>query len=220
MDIQSLARRIDFLLSLESQQGPGRLTGLASELLSGTLSVLGAMHGRDSHQLEALSDLAEQVRRKSDRPAHLEHNSQSVIEACLGALRNLKQELDSGLIGTLQKRISSEVLTDLVQLARAVLEEPGDNAKNVSAVLAAAAFEDTIRRMGSSFAGVMGGSDLSDVIGALRAAGILVSPQLGIAQSFLNFRNRALHANWDQIDRAAVNGVLGFVQELLLKHFS
>ena len=73
--------------------------------------------------------------------------------------------------------------------------------------------------MGSTFAGVMGKEDLEDVISALKTKGILVAPQLGIAIGYLNFRNRALHANWDQVERAAVVSVLAFVEELLLKHF-
>ena len=115
--------------------------------------------------------------------------------------------------------MTSEVLTDLIQLARAVLEENGEGAKNVGAVLTAAAFEDTIRRMGTSFAGLMGKNYLSDVIDVLRQKGILVSPQLGTAQSFLSFRNHALHANWEKIDRSEVVPALAFVQELILKHF-
>ena len=133
--------------------------------------------------------------------------------------KHLKAEIESGLMGSLQKRMTSEVLTDMVQLARTVLDEAGDNAKNVAAVLSAAAFEDTIRRMGSVFAGVMGKDDLPSVIDALKSKGTLVAPQLGIALGYLNFRNRALHANWDQIDRASVSSVLAFVEGLLLKHF-
>ena len=97
--------------------------------------------------------------------------------------------------------------------------KPGIMQKNVAAVLSAAAFEDTIRRMGSAFAGVMGKDDLNSVIDALKSKGVLVAPQLGIALGYLNFRNRALHANWDQIDRASVSSVLAFVEGLLLKHF-
>jgi hypothetical protein len=63
------------------------------------------------------------------------------------------------------------------------------------------------------------GRDLSDVINALKGKGILQSPQLGIAVAYLNFRNHALHARWEQIDRASINSVLAFVEELLLKHF-
>jgi len=219
MDLSSLRRQIDSLLALESQLGRGNDTALASQLLNGTLSVMTAVYGSESHQVRALSDLGQEIRRKSDRPAHLEHNSSSIIQASVGALRNLKEELDSGFAGSLQKRLTSEVLTDLVQLARAVLEEPGDSAKNVAAVLAAAAFEDTIRRMGTTFAGVIGKDDLTNVIDALKTKGILMAPQLGIASGYLNFRNRALHANWDQIDRASVNSILGFVEGLLMKHF-
>ena len=49
---------------------------------------------------------------------------------------------------------------------------------------------------------------------------VLVAPQLGIALSYLSFRNHALHAEWQKIDRASVQSVLGFVEQLLLKHFA
>lgn len=41
-----------------------------------------------------------------------------------------------------------------------------------------------------------------------------------IAQSYLSFRNHALHANWDKIEKESIHSVLGFVEQLLLKHFS
>lgn len=41
---------------------------------------------------------------------------------------------------------------------------------------AAAVFEDTIRRMGASLAGLPGGEDLSDVINTLKDKGILAGP--------------------------------------------
>lgn len=132
---------------------------------------------------------------------------------------NLRAELDAGLVGSLQQRIVGDVLADFIQLVRAALDEPTAEAKNVAAVLAAAAFEDTIRRMGSNLAGVTSREKLSDVIEVLKSRGILQPPQLGIAVSYLNVRNLALHANWDQIERAAVHSVLGFVEQLLLKHF-
>jgi hypothetical protein len=66
----------------------------------------------------------------------------------------------------------------------------------------------------------IGRDDLSDVVSHLKNAGLLVSPQLGIVQSYLNFRNRALHADWEKIDRTSVGSALALVEELLLKHFS
>jgi hypothetical protein len=67
--------------------------------------------------------------------------------------------------------------------------------------------------------GTIGQDKLADVITTLKKAGLLVPPQLGIAQSYLNFRNRALHADWEPIDRAGVESVLGFVEQLLIKYF-
>ena len=61
---------------------------------------------------------------------------------------------------------------------------------------------------------------LETVIGRLKEAGLLVAPQLSIAQGYLPFRNHALHAEWDKIDRTAVGSALALVEELLLKHFS
>ena len=105
-------------------------------------------------------------------------------------------------------------------MARSVLDEQGDGAKNVAAVLAAAAFEDTIRKMVENLAGVTTPDDLSEVLKKLKDAGVIQSPQVGIAQSYLSFRNHALHANWDKIERASIYSVLGFVEQLLLKHFA
>ncbi|MCP2500094.1 MAG: hypothetical protein NCA08_00785 [Deltaproteobacteria bacterium] len=135
-------------------------------------------------------------------------------------MRYTAAELEAGLTGSLKKQITGDVLTDFIQLARAVLYSCGSGAKNVAAVLAAAAYEDTIRRMGVAFAGIVGRDDLSKVIDALKDKGILVAPQLGIALSYMNFRNHALHADWDKIDLTAIHGVLGFVEQLLLKHFA
>jgi hypothetical protein len=84
----------------------------------------------------------------------------------------------------------------------------------------AAAYEDTIRRIAKEHAGVIGQDKLDTVIGKLKDAGLLVAPQLGIALGYLNFRNRALHAEWENIDRTSVTSALAFVEELLLKRFA
>ncbi len=215
MDISTLKTRVDSLLE-KAAKGRGDELIRANELLQGALSVMAAVYGPDSHQVATLRQNVEEIRKIGPM---VELYNLKIIDTVAGTLNNLKAELDAGLAGSLQKRLTGEVLTDFIQLARAVLDQKGEDAKNVAAVLAAAAYEDTIRRMGATFAGVMGRDDLSDVIDALKKAGVLQSPQLGIALGYLNFRNRALHANWDQIDRASVSSVLGFVEELLIKHF-
>ena len=41
----------------------------------------------------------------------------------------------------------------------------------------------------------------------------------GTRQSYLTFRNHAMHAQWNEIESEAVNSVLGFVEQLVLKYF-
>jgi predicted short-subunit dehydrogenase-like oxidoreductase (DUF2520 family) len=112
-------------------------------------------YGPESHQVAILMDIA-----KSMHPMDMS----LVAPAARGALENLKGELGAGAIGSLRQRMAGDVLTDFVQLAKATLDDPSDRAKNVAAVLTAAAFEDTIRRMEESLAGVVGRGDLQDVI--------------------------------------------------------
>ena len=67
---------------------------------------------------------------------------------------------------------------------------------------------------------VQGRPDLADVINALKSAGVLVGAPLTTGQSYLKFRNDALHADWTNIDRVIVGSCLAFVEGILLKHFS
>ena len=111
-------------------------------------------------------------------------------------------------------------MADFVSASRAALDDEGDSAKNVAAVLAGAVYEDAIRRLGSELAGVTDRPKLVDVLERLKACGILRDSQFSIAQSYLSFRNNALHANWEKVERESVASVLGFVEQLLLRYFS
>ena len=107
----------------------------------------------------------------------------------------------------------------MVKLSRESLGESGDGAKNVAAVLAAAAFEDTIRRLAEQEGISEQGRKLADVLTDLKNQEVLAGAQVGIAQSYLKFRNDALHAQWDAVERSGVNIVLGFTEQLIVKHF-
>jgi hypothetical protein len=214
MDEKALKARIDALLELAKPVQGVDWHVVAHELFQGTVTVLEAVYGPQSTHARAFQDAFERA------GGGVHTDLYFATRAAQGVLQNLKAEVEAGLLGNLRQQMAGDVLTDFVALARTALDRAGDGAKNVAAVLSAAAFEDTIRRMGRELAGVMGRDDLDDVIGALKRAGILQAPQLGIAVSYLKFRNDALHADWAKIDRAAVHSVLGFVEQLLLKHFS
>jgi hypothetical protein len=211
VDSADILKRVDELLSL--QPTGTVLDANASELLQGCTSLLSLVYGQKSSQLQQFTASIERI------PVSHVLRYHTMAVTAQGTLKNIKREIEAGLTGSLRHQIASEVLTDLIQLARTVLNERGDGAKNVAAVLTAAAFEDTIRRMGETFAGVIGKDDLSGVLTKLKDADVMKSPQVGIAQSYLSFRNHALHANWEDVQLESVHSVLGFVEQLLLKHF-
>ncbi|MGH7259629.1 MAG: hypothetical protein ACREI9_02965, partial [Nitrospiraceae bacterium] len=132
MELSALKTRIETLLKKASEPSDD-LIAAGNELLQGALTVMSAVYGSESHHVKALQGAAKEVLdRKTGR---LNFHMSDLKRAVKGALENVKAELDSGLAGSLQKRMTSEVLTDLVQLARVVLDQSGDSAKNVAAVL-------------------------------------------------------------------------------------
>jgi hypothetical protein len=187
------------------------------EISSGILSLLVILHGESSPQVKTFSKKVDGINRFRDEP--LEMFREDYSNLFLGVLRNMKAEIEAGLIGNFQKTISGEILTDFLKLARETFDKKGDNAKNISAVLAAALFEDTIRRLGV-INGIPHKEKLSDVLLALSKKKVLEGAQIGTAQAYLAFRNKALHAKWDEVGRETVASSLSFVEQLLLKYFS
>ncbi len=203
---QEIRKRIDVLLTTNP-------TGF--EVYNGALSLVSSLYGPQSPQVK---DLTEKSKSLSSRYAGdgLERVLLGVSE---GVLQNLKAEIECGLVTSLQSSVTGEVLTDFLRLARAALSENGEGAKNVAAVLAAALFEDTLRRIAAQN-GIPHIEKLQELLTTLKDNQILQGTQVGIANSYLNFRNSALHAQWERVERESIVSVLGFVEQLLMKHFS
>src|SRR3990172_8383916 len=143
MDISAITPRVDKLLS--SCDLSDWSIAHQAEVYQGTVGVLQFLYGKESSQERDLRALIETIGGKVPQE---DYRVLQCIAAVKGTLVSVKADLDAGLIGSLVGFVSGDVLTDLVKLSRTVLETPNDDAKNVGAVLAAAAFEDTIRRLG------------------------------------------------------------------------
>lgn len=106
-----------------------------------------------------------------------------------------------------------------MKLSHHVLDQDkSEESKNVASVLAAAAFEDTLRRLAEHHK-IPHIEKLANLLNELKDQKILKGTQVSIANSYLSFRNNALHAQFDKIDRASVSAVLAFVESLLLTEF-
>ena len=210
MDLAALKIR---LANLAAQSTRGNVTSASvAALYQGTLSVMRALYGPDSSNERRLAEAVNTHRH--DRPDLV-----SMTLVLGGAASNMLAEVEAGFIGSLQARIAGEVLADLMRLAKEALAEDNPDAKNVACVLAAAAFEDTLRRL-AVLRSLPHQERLGDVVTALKDAGILQRAQIGLAQAYLAFRNRALHAKWAEVERPEAQSILAFTEGLLATHLS
>lgn len=200
MNAGAVIQRIDELLARES---PGNVP----EFYFSTLSVAVALYGEESSLVQEFKK-------------HGAANPRAAHHASMGFLLTMKTDLEAGLIGSIRLGLTGAVLADLLAMARACLDEANDEGFLPGAVLAAAAFEDTLRRLAAERLSLVDRIELNEVLKLLKEAKIIADTQHTVAQSYLPFRNRALHADWVRVDRATTAAVLAFVQELIGKHFS
>lgn len=186
----------------------------ASEQLQFATSMIAAFYGPESPQMKTFRDTADGIHRA--RPGGIDHRLQ--LHAC-ATIKNVKAELQAGLAKNIRALIAGESIAELLALAKDVLHENSEAAKNVGAVLVAAAFEDLIRRMGAEFAGVVARPDLQEVITTLKQKDVLNGGEPTTALGYLKFRNDSLHADWNKVERSQIHSCLAFMEQLLLKHF-
>ena len=192
--------------------------GVGSEAVSFATSILTAIHGPQSPQVNAFLDGCNQIQKNSGNPANAAHH---LFAHAHGTIRNAVAEIEGGLITSLQVLVAGEILAELVRLGKEILQEHTEEAKNVSAVLIAAAYEDLMRRMGQELASFPREKQkLEDVVNALKTARVLKGGEVTVALGYLKFRNDSLHADWTNVSRAQVESCVGFMEALLVKYFS
>jgi len=190
---------------------------VGSEEVQFAVSFLTAIYGPQSPQLNAYTTALAQIAKSASHPTGAAHYQGAHAR---GVIQNVVAEIEGGLISSLRAQVTGEIFADLIGLGNEMLEDDTESAKNVSAVLIAAAFEDLMRRMGSELAGVVGRPKLEEVITSLKTAGVLKGGEVGTAQSYLKFRNDSLHADWEKVQRSQVQSCIAFIEALLVNHFS
>jgi hypothetical protein len=167
-----LIKRVSDLIELSKPTGDS--VSEPVQLIQGTITVLQSAYGPDSPQEADLKRLVDLI--YTDRRP----DWQRLGSTLRGVLTNLKEELELGLVGTIRAQATGEVISDLLLLARQTLEEPGAGPKNVASVLAAAAFEDALRRLAASN-GLPHIDKLADVHTALKEKKLLQGAQIATA---------------------------------------
>jgi hypothetical protein len=190
--------------------------GSAGEAIQCATSMIAAFYGPESAQMKAFRASMDAIAKEREGQQHKQ------AQNARGVIRNIKAEISAGLIRSVRALLTGEMLGDLVGLSREILSESQDAeaSKNMGAVLAACAFEDLLRRMGTEFAGITNRPKLEKVINILKETDVLRGGEPAIVQGHLKFRNDSLHADWNQIQRSQVDSCLALVEALVSKHFS
>lgn len=222
LDSASVLKRIDQLLATNFPAGDvDGIYAAVVEALQGTLSLALVVYGSSDRETPQVHTLMQAAQRARDEKRSVAFAfGETVWPVVQGSLRAMKADVEAGIVGQIERRAVGEVIADMLGLAKEALSDGSDGARNVAAVLTAAAFEDTVRRLGSSSAGVQDRPDLADVLMALKNARVLVGAPLTTAQSYLKFRNDALHADWTKLTPAVIASCLSFTEGLLLQHFA
>ena len=93
----------------------------------------------------------------------------------------------------------------------------------VNALKSRGALEDALKRCASDrgrrFLNVQD-KNMQTVVNALKSRGVISSPQGKILDGYVPIRNNTFHAQWEEIDAAAINSIIGFTEVFLVQQFS
>lgn len=198
-----ILNRIDQLL----EKGLDKLTDFddvsdtdAAEVSLAAINIFTTIYGAGSPQLDMVKATQQGM------------YNVTMVQVLHGYLRELKETIRGGLIVNIQSETRDEVLGNFLALAREALDA---GQKDVAAVLACAALEDTLKRCASNRGLDIQDKDMSEVVNALKSKGIIGRPQGDMLRGYVQIRNKVFHAQWDAIDVAAVSGIIGFTQGFL-----
>jgi hypothetical protein len=138
------------------------------------------------------------------------------FESLKAVFLSAKEDFEGGYVFNVELLVSGEIFGDFVNLARQSLQE---GYKDVAAVLACAALEDSLKRFAKLQELDVEGKTLQTVVNALKSTGLIVG-QKNHLDLMVKIRNDVMHASWDKVSELEVQTVIGFVEQFLLKYFS
>lgn len=213
---EKILSRIADLLSINQNviksQGEAWNIGDMEKATLGTLTLFKIAYGDNSKQEQFLINL---------RQAYYVNVSGASLWNIMiyvnSSLETLREEIELGFIDSIEKKAFGEVYGDLLTLSKELIDK---NYKEAAVVLACGALEDSFKKY-SQYQGLdTYDAELSKVINSLKAKSLLKGAQAGIAQSYVQLRNKAFHAQFDKIDTPEIKSLIAFVEAFILENFN
>ena len=139
------------------------------------------------------------------------------VKRLQGLFKSAKEDFEGGYVFNVDLRVSGEVFGDFIVLAKQSLAE---GYKDVAAVLASAALEDSLKRYATANGLNVDDGSMMAVINALKSKSLVSGAEKTLLNAMPKIRNYAMHADWEKISEPDVNSVIGFVEQFLLTKFN
>jgi hypothetical protein len=216
IDTKTVLATIDKLLGVAQADRAASNPVARQMVFQGTLDVLTTLHGPNSPQL---SDLLQMRERKwktlgmtlgTDNSVSIEID---VFNAAAGTLWALRESVTGGLVTTIQSEVSREVFADMLALAQQAMEQ---DHKDVAAVLGSAALEDALKRFADANGIAVADKEMAEVVNALKSKGLMKADQGNLVGAYVKLRNKAMHAEWEKVDKPQVKSMLAFTESFIL----
>lgn len=140
------------------------------------------------------------------------------LKELYGVFQAAREAYDNDLLFDIEIETAADIFGSFALAAKEAMKE---GSKDVAAVIASAALEDTLKRYA-----VRNGLTVNDeitlatVINALKSKGLVSGAQKSLLNGMLKTRNSAMHADWGKITEPEVASLIGFVEQFLLTNFS
>jgi len=160
------------------------------------------------------------VRATIDRlaPAGSEYQKDSVLIGSVGVLRALRRDYAEGYLNKIQGIIRAELFADFIEMAEHLLNQ---GYKDPAAVLVGGVLEEHLRALCSirSISVVVSGKPKkADAMNAeLRASGVYNKLDQKNVTAWLDLRNKAAHAQYDEYTSEQVETMLSGVREFVAR---
>lgn len=139
------------------------------------------------------------------------------VDELKGIFLSSKEDFEGGYVFNVELRISGEIFGDFISMAKHSLSE---GHKDVAAVLACAALEDTLKKFATNNGLDVSEKSMQEVVSALKSKGLVSGAQKSLLDSMPKVRDYAMHANWEKLTAPDVSSVIGFVEQFLLSKFN
>ena len=203
--VQSFAK-LPFLPRNDGASGKYVMTGDWRRWSTSAQNLILAVYGQESPHYQTFKSAV-------DDCAGYDHE----ILTLRGIFLSAKDDFDGGYVFNVDLRVSGEIFGDFVSLAKQALAE---GHKEVAAVLACAALEDSLKKYATAKGIDCTDKTLQDIVNSLKSKGLVSGAQKSLLDTMPKIRNYALHADWSKLSEPDVSSVIGYVEQFLLTKFS